>query len=114
MLRLSGRVLRLEPSVYANLKSAQHPAHPLAVEFQLSTTATFLLLRGPLLGLALLAVLAPHPKNNTGLAAVFLMPLRRHLLARFSANHLPIKTKRVSPLPQHPHGAKSGLATNTK
>jgi hypothetical protein len=42
------------------------------------------------------------------------MPLRRHLLARFSANHLPIKTKRVSPLPQHPHGAKSGLATNTK
>jgi hypothetical protein len=51
---LNGRMLRLEPSVYAYLKSAQspyaHPAHPLAVEFQLSATATFLLLPGALLG----------------------------------------------------------------
>jgi hypothetical protein len=30
-------------------------------------------------------------------------------LARFSANHLPINTKRVSPLRKPPHGAKSGL-----
>jgi len=37
------------------------------------------------------------------------MPLLRHLLARFSANPLPIITKRVSPLRKPTHGAKSGL-----
>jgi hypothetical protein len=38
------------------------------------------------------------------------MPLLRHLLARFSANPLPIITKRVSPLRKPTHGAKSGLS----
>jgi hypothetical protein len=37
------------------------------------------------------------------------MPLRRHLLARFSAKHLSINTKRVSPLRKPVPGAKSGL-----
>jgi hypothetical protein len=40
------------------------------------------------------------------------MPLLRHLLARFSANPLPIITKRVSPLRKPTHGAKSGLGSD--
>jgi hypothetical protein len=38
------------------------------------------------------------------------MPLRQHLLARFSAKHLSSNTKRVAPLRKPPHGAKSGLS----
>src|SRR5258708_2906315 len=48
----------------------QHPAHPLAVKFQFSTAATFLLLPDALLRLTLLRSWPRHPKNNGGLAVV--------------------------------------------
>src|SRR5258708_3742295 len=48
----------------------QHPAHPLALEFQFSTAATFLLLPDALLRLTLLRCWPRHPKNNGGLAVV--------------------------------------------
>jgi hypothetical protein len=54
-------------------------------------------------------ITAPSVITHVRPAHCLLLPLLRHLLARFSDNHLPINTKRVPPLRQPPPWCKGGL-----
>jgi hypothetical protein len=54
-------------------------------------------------------ITAPSVITHVRPTHCLLLPLPRHLLARFSDNHLSINTKRVPPLRQPPPWCKSGL-----